>query len=168
MYGMAMNSWNTPTIYRPAYTVIDNYTIHRPNSTLLFSLGTTDISNTGDITFWYSAAVQGLDLYSNTFVYGADDDRWSFPMELQELVILYSVRSVMQRIDAQEALGSIVQQIAMLENGLEQNYHFEKLKQPKVVRSKRAEMEATKKTEEKALILKDKVLNLISNNKLIK
>ena len=126
LYNVGMHSWNYPTRYRPVYTIIDNYPLYAPLSTMLFSAG-QDTQADADITIWYTAAVQGLDLYDAGFNYGVDNDI-TIPMELEELVILYAMRSVMQRIEAPSALQSIIQAIALHEQAIQSGYKVEQLK----------------------------------------
>jgi len=126
LYGIGMHTWNMPTPIRPIYTVIDNYPTYAPNSALLFSAGKA-VPDGAIVTIWYTAAIQGLDIYDTGFNYGADNDGTS-PTELNELTILYAIRTLMQRVEAPAAAQSIINQIQVLEAAVVSGYQVEKLK----------------------------------------
>lgn len=126
LYTIGMHNWNMPTPLRPIYSVLDNYANNLPDSTMLFSIGQA-LNEEASIQIWYTAAVQGLDLYDAGFNYGADNDI-SIPTELDELVVLYAMRTVMQRIEAPAAAAAIQSQIGMHEQAIVASYQTEKLK----------------------------------------
>ena len=139
MFAIQLQSINRPTTSEPVYCIERNQSA---NSWVIYLSGLDfDATNSifeetnPELITWHTEAVPDLDLWDNTPVGNADNDI-ATPLDLEELIINYTLRALYEVLNATEALPSVDMQIKTLLNRVNGTYMIEKQEEAAALPSK--------------------------------
>ncbi len=141
LHAVLMQSWNLPTITQPIYVVEREPNDPTPKAfvagletgggTLFSDAAFTDVK----FEFWYTAALNHLELFPNPPSTVSDDES-RIPWQFEELVIWTAMTDALQKIEAPKALASVRAEIESLRDLLKVDYVEDKLKAGRLLPSR--------------------------------
>lgn len=135
MYNVQSHAWNTPSMNRPAYTIVTNSTTRRKELHLALpnSVWTT---GTVRVTVWYTAVLEYLD--DNVALVGGDDREDTIPIWLDEMVVSYATGYALLQMKEMDLYKANMAELQSLKNLYISNYDIEKTKETVLLPSKEA------------------------------
>lgn len=147
LFGVQAQSWNMPTYIAPVYAVekklVDLSNVVNVNPILYIGgLNVGSASNLTDLAdslvaeVWYIAALPDLEVVPSLAPGTVPDQELALPMEFEPLVIYGTMVSLMQKMNAQQASPSVMQEIQALQAVMQDIYSTSKLQAGPLLPSK--------------------------------
>jgi len=150
LYNVGMQVWNTPTTWRPIYTVATTISedaplipLATPDNPIVylsgFGEGAESILNNGstgiEVEIWYVEAINDME-YTELYNLQAEEDT-AVPVMLEELVVNYAVLSCLRHMNATTAIDSVKNEKRLLESIVTKTYAIGKEQEVKSLETKK-------------------------------